>query len=117
MSRLAREHDSHAPRGAVDGPLRERHMAEGEAGHIVQGEGEVRCDLAKARVSHDGCRTGTILFRRLEHQDSTAALRSLSAEFPRQSGENGHVAVMPAQMAFAWCGGAMRRIGDFLDRQ
>ena len=51
----------------------------------MEGEGEVRRHLAKPRIGHDRGRAGPILLRRLEQQDGPAALRTPTAERPRQA--------------------------------
>ncbi len=83
----------------------------------MEGEGEIRRQLAKPRIGDDGGRARPILLRRLEQQDDPAALRTPTAEKPRQAGQDGHVPVMPAEMCLARHGGAIGILGDLLDRQ
>ena len=86
VSGLAVQDDAHAAGGAIHRPFRQRHLAEREAWKVMEGEGKIRRQLAKPRIGDDGGCAGPILLRRLEQQDGPAALRTSTAEQPRQAG-------------------------------
>ena len=101
MRGLALQHDAHAARGAVDHAGLEPDLAERHAGQIVQREGEIRRDLAEARIGDDAGRAIAGLFRRLEHQHDAAARRPLAAELAAKGGQDRGVPVMAAHMRLA----------------
>ena len=101
MRRPAGERDAHATRRASDRPRREPCAAEGDAGHVVAGEGEVGRDLAEAGIGDDRCGARAVLLGRLEHEDHAPARRTVAREAARERGEDRGVAVMAAEMRLA----------------